>query len=68
MITNKAEGLVKLEIFDILGRKVETIVNEEKQPGEYEVNFNGNNLSSGIYFYRLTTGLYTQINKMQLLK
>ena len=68
MITNKAEGLVKLEIFDILGRKVETIVNEEKQPGEYEVNFNGNNLSSGIYFYRLTTGLYAQINKMQLLK
>lgn len=64
----KDAGLVKLEIYDILGRKITTVVNEEKQPGEYEVNFNGNNLSSGIYFYKLTTGSFTQIRKMQLLK
>jgi N-acetylneuraminic acid mutarotase len=59
---------VKIEIFDILGRKAATIVNEIKQPGEYEVNFNGNNLASGIYFYKLTAGTFTQIRKMQLLK
>ena len=64
----KDAGLVKIEIFDILGRKVATIVNEEKPMGEYEVNFNSNNLSSGIYFYRLTTGSFTQIRKMQLIK
>ena len=64
----KNEGLVKLEIFDILGRKVSTIVNEDKPAGEYEVNFNGINLASGIYFYKLTSGSFTQIIKMQLLK
>jgi len=64
----KDAGLVKLEIYDILGRKVATIVSEEKQAGNYEVNFNGSNLSSGIYFYKLTTGSFTQIRKMQLLK
>ena len=64
----KDAGLVKIEIFDILGRKIATIFSEEKQAGNYEVNFNANNLSSGIYFYKLTSGSFTQINKMQLLK
>ena len=64
----KDAGLIKIEIFDLLGRKVTTIVNEDKPAGEYVVNFNGNNLSSGIYFYKLTSGSFTQIKKMQLLK
>ena len=68
MITNKAEGLVKIEIFDILGRKVATIVNEEKPAGNYEVDFNGNNLSSGIYIFKLISGSFTDIKKMQLIK
>jgi hypothetical protein len=59
---------VKIEIYDILGRKTATIVNEIKQPGEYEFSFNGNNLASGIYFYKLTAGTFTQIRKMQMLK
>ena len=64
----KDAGLVKIEIFDILGRKISTLINEEKPAGNYEVNFNANNLSSGIYFYKLTSGSFTQIKKMQLLK
>ena len=64
----KNAGLVKLEIYDILGRKVATIVNEEKPAGNYGANFNGSNLSSGIYFYKLSTGSFTQIRKMQMLK
>ena len=64
----KDAGFVKIEIYDILGRKVTTIVNEERPAGNYEVNFNGNNLASGIYFYKLTSGSFTQIKKMQLLK
>lgn len=64
----KDVGLVRIEIYDILGRKDETLLNEEKPTGEYEVKFNGKNLASGIYFYKLTAGPFTQIRKMQLLK
>lgn len=64
----KDAGLVKIEIFDILGRKVATIVNEEKPAGNYEVGFNGNNLSSGIYIFKLISGAFTDIKKMQLIK
>ena len=48
--------LVVLKVFDILGREVETLVNEKKSPGIYEVTFDGSKLSSGIYFYTLTVG------------
>jgi subtilisin-like proprotein convertase family protein len=44
---------VHLKIYDVLGRKIKTIVNEMKQPGVYIVDFNGANLPSGVYFYRL---------------
>ncbi|MDP4117550.1 MAG: T9SS type A sorting domain-containing protein, partial [Bacteroidota bacterium] len=64
----KDAGVVRIEIFDMLGRKTATIVNEEKPAGNYEINLNGNNLSSGVYFYKLTSGSFTQIKKMQLLK
>jgi hypothetical protein len=49
-------GGVSLKIFNILGKEVATLVNENLQPGSYEVSFNGVNLSSGIYFYKLTSG------------
>jgi hypothetical protein len=68
MYSIKDPGLVKIELFDILGRRVKTLVNEEKQSGEYKVNFTGNNLASGVYIYRLTSGTFTQVKKMQLLK
>ena len=64
----KDAGIVKLEIFDILGKRIATIVNEEMPAGEYEVRFNGNHLSSGIYFFKLASGTFTDIKKMQLIK
>ena len=59
---------VSLKIFDILGREISTLVNEEKAAGRYEVVFNANGLASGIYFYRLQAGNFVQTRKMILLK
>jgi hypothetical protein len=66
-------GFVTLKVYDILGREVATLVNEEKTAGSYEVQFNshsGNvrNLTSGIYFYQLKVGVYEETKKMILLK
>lgn len=63
----KAEN-VKLTVYNTIGSKVATIINEYKQPGNYSVNFNASNLASGIYFYKLEAGQFTQIKKMILLK
>ncbi len=63
-----ATSNVKLEVFDMLGRKVATLVNERKEAGEYPVIFNAQNLSSGVYFYRLQTDKFTQTKKMMLVK
>gem|GEM_PF-2207588 len=59
---------VKIAVYDILGREVAILVNEEKFPGSYEVKFNASNLSSGTYFYRLSVGNYTETKKMLLIK
>lgn len=59
---------VTLKIYDILGREVTTLVDEQKQAGRYEVGFTENFLTSGIYFYTLRAGNYTQTKKMILLK
>ncbi len=59
---------VQLKVYDLLGREVATLVNEEKQPGEYEVEFNAANLPSGVYFYQLKAGSYTATKKFLLLK
>lgn len=59
---------VTLKVYDLLGREIATLVNEEKLPGVYEVEFNAANLSSGTYFYKLQAGDYSQIKKMILLK
>ena len=61
-------GLVTLKVYDILGRDVATLVNEEKPTGEYEVEFKAANLPSGIYFYQLKAGQYSGSKKMILLK
>jgi hypothetical protein len=60
--------LVKLKVFDILGREVITLVNEEKLPGNYTVKFDGSRLASGVYFYQITAGSYIETRKMILLK
>jgi hypothetical protein len=61
-------SFVTLEVYDILGREITTLVNEVKSPGNYEVNFNATNLPSGIYFYRLQAGSFVETKKMILLK
>ena len=59
---------VKLRVYDILGKEIITLINEEKLPGTYEIKFDGSNYSSGIYFYRIETGEYAETKKMLLLK
>ena len=59
---------VVINIIDILGNEIETIVNEEKPAGKYEFEFDGNKLSSGIYFYRLQASNYIETKKMVLIK
>lgn len=59
---------VTLKIYDVLGREISILVNEEKKVGSYEVNFDGSNLTSGIYFYILSVGEFYDTNKMMLLK
>lgn len=57
-----------LKVFDMLGREVATLVNEYTTSGTHEVQFNATNVSSGVYFYKLTSGDFTQIKKMTLVK
>ncbi len=62
------ERLITLKVFDILGREVTTLVNEEKPAGNYEIEFGGSNISSGMYFYELRAGEYVSTKKMMLIK
>jgi hypothetical protein len=64
----KQSQLVTLKVYDLLGNEVVTLVNEEKPSGSHEVYFNGANLSSGIYFYKLQAGSFIETRKMVLLK
>ena len=59
---------VRLIVYDILGRQVETLVNGEKSPGRYQAIFNANSLSSGAYFYRITTGDFVATKTLMLVK
>ncbi len=62
------QGFVTLKIFNVLGKEVATLVNEVKSIGNYEIKFNAANLSSGIYFYKLTSGTFTSTKKLTLIK
>jgi hypothetical protein len=59
---------VRLTIYDLLGREVATLINQPLQPGTYEVNWDGTNHPSGVYFYKLTTPGFTESKKMVLVK
>jgi len=61
-------GFVTLKIFDLLGREVATLVNEEKRAGSYEVTWNPKSVSSGVYFYQLHAGKFVQTKKLMLQK
>ena len=64
----KEDGLVKLIIYNILGQEVRAHVNEFQNAGTYSVHFNSGNLPSGVYFYRLISGSYSETKKMILLR
>jgi photosystem II stability/assembly factor-like uncharacterized protein len=66
----RKSSLITLEVYNLLGQKLVSLFNEEKPPGEYEVNFNADNfnLPSGIYMYRLSSGEFSSIKKMVYLK
>ncbi len=61
-------SFVTLKVFDMLGREVATLMNELKQPGEYTVHWNAEGVQSGMYFYRLSVGNFTQTRKLIILK
>ena len=63
-----SSSTVQLKVFNILGEEVETLVNEVKSAGNHEINFDANNLPSGIYFYTLKTGKFVQTRKMILIR
>lgn len=59
---------LRLELYDVLGNKIKSLLDEYQKAGSYSFNFNGSELSSGIYFYRLSAGQFIQTKKMILLK
>jgi hypothetical protein len=61
-----AAGHVHLAIYDVLGRKIVTLVNGPQQAGTYSIRFEAGRLGSGLYFYRLETGAFTLVRKMLL--
>ena len=61
-------GNVTLEVFNLLGEKVATLVNEFEEAGSYKKTFNADMLSSGVYIYKLSAGSFVETRKMILLK
>ena len=67
--SGKSSGnIVSLKVFDILGKEVEQLVNEAQNPGNYSVEFNGNNLPGGVYYYTLRIGNLSKTKRMVMLK
>jgi len=61
-------SLVTLKVYNILGQEVATLVNEKREAGSYEVEFDGSKLTSGVYFYRLGAGEFVSVKKLMLMK
>ena len=62
------ESFVSIKVYDVTGREVADLVNRQQQTGNYNITFNANKLSSGIYFYHIVAGNYSAVRKMLLLK
>ncbi|MBN1633091.1 MAG: T9SS type A sorting domain-containing protein [Ignavibacteria bacterium] len=63
-----SDKFVKLIVYDLKGREIKTLVNEELNPGTYDVQFDAGNLPSGVYFYRMEAGKFMETRKLILLK
>ena len=61
-------GFVSLKVFDALGKEVRNLIEQELNAGFYETKFNADNLSSGVYFYKLVSGKFTDVKKMAVVK
>lgn len=61
-------GWQTLKVYDVLGREIETLVDESRPAGNYEINFDGSKLTSGVYFYRFKVGSFVATKKMILMK
>ena len=61
-------GLVRLTVFDAIGREIEALVNQQLQPGTYEVSWDASAYPSGVYYYRLEAGSFTETKKIVLIK
>ncbi|NWG29215.1 MAG: T9SS type A sorting domain-containing protein [Ignavibacteriaceae bacterium] len=64
----KQSQLVSLKVYDVLGNEIETLVNEEKPAGAYEITWNASDLPTGVYFYQLQAGDFIQTKKMVLMR
>jgi photosystem II stability/assembly factor-like uncharacterized protein len=67
-VTAKPGGFVRLVVYDLLGREISVLVNERLTPGSFEVEWDGSNYPSGVYFYRLTTDGFTETKRMVLIR
>jgi hypothetical protein len=65
---NTENGFVSLKVYDLLGREIATLVNENLKSGSYEVNFNADKYSSGVYFYKLVAGDFMDVKRMMMIK
>ena len=61
-------GIVKITVYDLLGREVETLVNQDMSPGRYRLDFNAANYASGMYLYKITTNDFVDVKKMLIVK
>ena len=59
---------VELSIYNLLGERIATLVNERQNPGNYVIQFDASNLASGIYFYHLKTKSFNQVKKMLVIR
>jgi len=59
---------VKLNVYNALGQKIQTLVSKKQNAGKYKCKFNGQNLPSGVYFYKLSAGKYREVKKMILMQ
>ncbi|MHB8853117.1 MAG: T9SS type A sorting domain-containing protein [Ignavibacteriaceae bacterium] len=66
--TIASKDFVTIKVYDVLGKEISTLVNEEELAGNYSVNFNASKLSSGVYFYRMQAGSFVETKKLILLK